>query len=374
MLDKGDWRSLEPAGESSLSNGCTGRADAEFAISMLGPKAAKLVPTATAMHFGQWLGWPDWLRDGTSLTGAGPLPPMVSLADDLIIIGNLIDNADSFALVERMLFSPRPVMGTTGVLALLHAPDLGMALQVLMRAMAAQNPFLIIRSDETAETAQISFQPPWPMGPLFRFAAIAGIALFYRAVESIEAGELAEMTLVTQLHDVPQARPLLARFQCRIEPGEGTEILRWPQRWTRSANPHHDPLLWSMAKTKMLELEHGSGDPETVTKLRSFIVQMLEQEQRVPRLKQAAVHLDMSSRSIVRLLTRHDMKFRTLVEDERKARALPMLADPSLTLAEAAHRLGFCNMSSFGRSVRQWFGDTPGNLRKSWSRRPAINL
>jgi AraC-like DNA-binding protein len=367
MFDQGVRGPFQPPAESAFGMDRTGREDAEFAIAMLGPKAAKLVPTATAMHFGQWLGWPDWLRDGTSLTGTGPLPPMVSLADDLILTGNLIDQADGFALVERMLFSPRPVMGTTGTLALLHAPDLGLALQVMVRAMAAQNPFLIIRIDDAGDAAQISFQPPWPMGPLFRFAAIAGIALFYRTVESIEAGDPAEMTLVTQLHDVPEAQPLLSRFRCRIELGKDAEILRWPRHWSAATNPHHDPLMWSMAQARMLEIEHGTGDPEIIQRLRAFIVDMLENEQRVPRLKQAAAHLGISSRSAVRLLARQDMKFRRLVEDERKKRALSVIADPSISLAEAAERLGFGDVSSFGRRVKQWFGDTPGNLRKSWS-------
>lgn len=338
---------------------------------MLGTKAAKLVPTATAMHFGQWLGWPDWLRDGTTLTCVGPLPPMVSLADDLIIIGNVIDRADGFALVERMLFSPRPVMGTTGVLALLHAPDLGMAVQVLVRGMAAQNPFLTIQSQETAQTAQISFEPPWPMGPLFRFAAISGIALFYRAVESIEAGDLALMTLATQLHDLPEAQSLLARLQCRIEPSKGSETLRWPRQWSLARNPYYDPLMWAMAQSKVLEIEHSAGDLDMTQQLRAFIIGMLEQQQRVPGIKQAAAHFGLSSRTIARLLAKDGTSFQTLVDDERKARAMLALADQTLTLGAVAQQLGFSDVSSFARSVRRWFGDTPGNLRKAWSSKHA---
>jgi AraC-like DNA-binding protein len=339
---------------------------------MLGPKASRLVPTATAMHFGHWLGWPEWLRDGTSLSGSGPLPPMMSLADDLMVIGNVIDHADAFALVERMLFSSRPIMGATGALTLLHAPDLNSAMQLLVRAMAAQNPFLIIRSQETADTTQIAFQPPWPMGPLFSFAAIAGIALFYRAIDSIETGDPAEMTLATQLHDAPEAQSLLAKFRCRIEPSSGDESLSWPRQWGAQANPHHDALMWTMAQSKVIEIERGVGDPEILKALRSFVIDMLENEQRVPRLTQTAVHLGMSSRSLVRLLTANGTRFHKLVEDERKAMALSVIGDMSITLAQAAQKLGFGDMSSFGRSVRLWFGDTPGNLRKSWSSRSAI--
>lgn len=350
----------------------SGRADAELAIAMLGPKARKLVPTATLLHFGQWLGWPDWLREGTSLDCQGPLPPMVSLADDLIMTGNIIDRADHLALVERMLTSPRPVMGTTGALSLLHAPDLGLALGSLVRAIAAQNPFLLVRLEGRDDIVEVTFIPPWPMGPLFRFSAIAGLALIYRAIESLHHNDLAAMTLETQLRDAPDAQRLIAGFRCGVAPAAEVERLRFPRRWLDTPNPHHDPMLWAVANNKLAALESESGEPEEVAMIRAFIVAMLLNEQRVPRLKQAAAALGMSTRTIVRLLARHDTSFHTLVEQERKARALLVIADQSISLAEAARSLGFSDMSSFGRSLRNWFGDTPGNLRKAWGSRAVV--
>ncbi|MBA4043014.1 MAG: hypothetical protein C0471_01115 [Erythrobacter sp.] len=99
------------------------------------------------------------------------------------------------------------------------------------------------------------------------------------------------------------------------------------------------------------------------TQIREFIVEQLDQMHRVPRLKQAAAHLGISTRTIVRSLARHDTSFHKLVEEERKARALALIADTSLSLADVAAALGFNDMSSFGRSFRNWFGDTPGNFR-----------
>ena len=339
---------------------------------MLGAKAHRQVPTATALHFGQWLGWPDWLRDGTSLTEQGPLPPTVSLADDLLIIGNIIDNADYLALVERMLTSPRPVMGTTGALSLMHAPDLGLALAALLRAIAAQNPFLLIALEERDDMVEIAFRPPWPMGPLFRFSASAGAALFYRAIESLHCNDLNQMVIETGLHDLPEAQHMLDGFQCRVAPSIGTERLRFPRAWLNTPNPHHDPMLWTVAQTKLAALVNETAEADEVAVVRAFIVHMLVCERRVPRLKQAAAHLNQSSRTIVRLLARHDTSFHALVEQERKARALLVIADQSISLAEAAQSLGFSDMSSFGRSFRNWFGDTPGNMRKAWAARAMV--
>ncbi len=337
-----------------------------MAITMLGSKAQVEVATATTLHFGQWLGWPDWLRDGTSLQGSGQLPRTLSLADDLIIIGNIIDNADIRALLDRMLTVPRPVMGTTGMLSLLHGPDLGAALRMIVRGMAAQNPHLMIRLEETPEHCAIALKPAWPMGPLFEFSVLTAFALLYRSLEALSFADPAEIALESSFYDKIGMNPLLHRFRCRIEQATEFERLRFPASWQSIANPDYDPLLWTVAQTKIAALEQFFGEPEDVARIRSTISEMLTQEQRVPRLKQISTTQRISSRTIVRQLARHGSSFHKLVEQERRARAVQLIADPAISLSATAQLLGFTDVSSFSRSFRQWFGDTPGNVRKAY--------
>jgi AraC-like DNA-binding protein len=374
MFDPSDRRLPQARADSANSLTRSGRIDADLAIRMLGAKANRQVPTATALHFGQWLGWPDWLRDGTSLTDPGPLPPTVSLADDLIIVGNIIDRSDSLALVKRMLTSPRPAMGTIGALTLMHAPDLGQALNLLVRAMTAQNPFIVVRLDECdrEDMVEVAFLPQWPMGPLFQFSAIVGLTLIYRAIESLHGNDLGAMTLETGLHGLPEVSGLLAEFGCRISPARKAECLRFPRNWLATANLHHDEMLWAVARTKIHALEDTIGEPAEVSAIRAFISEMVLEKRRVPRLKQAAAHLGVSTRTIIRSLARQETSFHKLVEEERKAGALALLADSSLRLTEVANALGFSDVSSFGRSVRKWFGESPGNLRKQSEGRDAL--
>ncbi|MDM7956075.1 helix-turn-helix transcriptional regulator [Blastomonas sp.] len=361
-----DRRQLNSTVRATAGTAASGREDAQIAISLLGTKAGLEIPTATTLHFGQWLGWPDWMRDGTSLEGSGPLPRTVTLADDLIIIGNIIDNADGYALAQRILAAPRPIMGTTGVLSLLHAPDLGSALRTIVRAIAAQNLFLTIELEETDSHITISMSPPWPMGPLFQFSSMTGLALIYRAIEALACSDAGEMVLETRLCELPEAQAVLAGFQCQIRPSDGAERLSFPAGWQATANPDYDPQLWAVAQTKTAALQTLMGEPDDVAKVRIAIADMLAREHRVPRLKQISLALDISSRTMVRLLARHGTSFHGLVEQERRAKALLLIADCSISLAETARLLGFTDMSSFGRSFRNWFGETPGNVRKSW--------
>ncbi|WP_143736988.1 helix-turn-helix domain-containing protein [Erythrobacter tepidarius] len=332
---------------------------------MMGTRAATRVPTATLLHIGQWLGWPEWLREGTSLAGtSGPLPAMISRADDVRIMGNIVENADIFAIVAAILTHPRPALSLAGELAVLHGPDLGSAIMLIARGLALRNLWICLEVREDEAQVEIAIRPALPMGDLFGAFAICALAKLQRSIAVYRGDALEGLRIATQLHDLPQAQGALATFGCPVVPARGAEVLRFPKAWTQQLNPHHDPLVWDVAKAKITRLANDAGGIADRDPLRDFIVDHLSRLHRVPRLKQAAVHLGISTRTIVRSLARQNTSYHKLVEEERKSRALALIADRALSLKEVAEELGFNDMSSFGRSFRQWFADTPGNMRR----------
>ena len=78
------------------------RDDAVLAVKALGTSADMRVKSGTWMHIGEWLDWPDWLCDGTSL-GCGPLPTHISAADDILIAANILEHADIADVLTRLL-------------------------------------------------------------------------------------------------------------------------------------------------------------------------------------------------------------------------------------------------------------------------------
>ena len=360
-----DKRSLQTSAGQTAVPARSAREDAQFVIAMMGARAVTRIPTATLQHLGEWLGWPDWLRAGTSLEGtSGPLPVMLSRADDILIMANIVENADIYALIEAMLTRPRPALSLAGELAVLHGPDLGSSIRMVARGLAARNLWVAVEARAHGEEFEIAVRPTWSMGVLFESFALCALTLLQRSVVAYRGERLSGMRIMTRRHDHPSAQAALAAFGCEIVPANEAEALRFPRAWLSESNPYFDPLVWDVACAKLAALENEVMATDASDPLRDFIVEQLEQMRRVPRLKQAAAHLGMSTRTIVRSLARHDTSFHKLVEEERKARALALLADTSLSLKDVADALGFSDMSSFGRSFRNWFGDTPGNLRK----------
>lgn len=57
-------------------------------------------------------------------------------------------------------------------------------------------------------------------------------------------------------------------------------------------------------------------------------------------------------------LAERELTFKTLVEETRLALAHRYLQDPSLSLTETAHLLGYSDLSAFSRAFRRWTGES----------------
>jgi AraC-like DNA-binding protein len=67
----------------------------------------------------------------------------------------------------------------------------------------------------------------------------------------------------------------------------------------------------------------------------------------------------MSERTLQRQLSEEGTDFSTLFEEARKARAVALLKDGSMSIADVAAALGYANPPAFTRAFRRWTGLTP---------------
>jgi AraC-like DNA-binding protein len=76
-----------------------------------------------------------------------------------------------------------------------------------------------------------------------------------------------------------------------------------------------------------------------------------------------AKRLRMSARTLQRHLADEDTSVRTLANEARRARALPLL-ESGHPIAEVAYVLGYAEPSAFHRAFRRWTGLTPDAYRR----------
>ncbi len=82
-----------------------------------------------------------------------------------------------------------------------------------------------------------------------------------------------------------------------------------------------------------------------------------------PETEGLAVSLCISASTLRRRLAEEGQTYQGLKDSVRKELAIVWLAEPQISFAEIAARLGFADTSSFYKAFRKWAGSNPGHYR-----------
>jgi len=82
-------------------------------------------------------------------------------------------------------------------------------------------------------------------------------------------------------------------------------------------------------------------------------------------MQAVAATLNMSERSLQRALENEGVSFRELTADVRRSAARRYLQETELPMKEISFLLGYSEVSTFSRAVRQWFGQSPRAVRQN---------
>ena len=82
-------------------------------------------------------------------------------------------------------------------------------------------------------------------------------------------------------------------------------------------------------------------------------------------LADVAKAMELSPRSLQRLLMEQGITFSQILERSKQQRAIQLLAQEDLYISEIAQMLGYSDSSNFGRAVRNWTGQSPKQWRES---------
>ncbi len=87
-------------------------------------------------------------------------------------------------------------------------------------------------------------------------------------------------------------------------------------------------------------------------------------DERPRSLDEVARRLYLSPRTLKRRLAEHGTSFSALVDELRHQRALVLLENRALSIADVADRLGYTEVANFTRAFRRWTGGTPAKFRR----------
>jgi AraC-like DNA-binding protein len=341
-------------------------AEAELAaaVGRLGPVAERLGTRAPVAQYEADLGIPERTRHGTALAGSsGPLPRFLPVRDVLRISFNIHELTPAEAVPTRHARSPRTPTDDNLTFTLPYAPSLRDALDLVARYGDAVLPWYRRWITVSGDTLRITYNPAVPIGRIEPLATEVALATIHRIVETFVGPRIGEARVNFARASVSTAATLAERFSCPISYGGTDSYMDLPLAWAGLPSPYHDPAQWLEGLARCEADVRMLQDPPLPARVRAQIGAALDAAT-VVTLADTARALGLSSRSLVRALTEAGITHHQLVEAERRVRAEQLLAQPGLPLADVADRLGFTDLSSFGRKCRAWFGLSPLRVRR----------
>ena len=249
---------------------------------------------------------------------------------------------------------------------LLNAPTVGAAIAHLRRYFAIQQTagvFALEVEDTTAHLRYALRQPPHDPA---RQHALAILAMLVRLVREGARDAAWAPTEVTLPHAPPtQPADALAFFGAPIRYHAEVASLVFPAEVLRRAMPTADaglfPILVRHADECLAKLP-APGD-DTLGEVRRLVASMLGNT--TITIEDVAARMTTSVRTVQRQLQEHGHSFKHLVDDVRATMAQRHVADPQVSMTEAAFLLGYSDLSSFSRAFRRWTGQSAQEYRRA---------
>ncbi len=133
-----------------------------------------------------------------------------------------------------------------------------------------------------------------------------------------------------------------------------------------TADPAAMELARAQCDRELAALKEAGG---FVGRVRSRVARGGAEARGMRDLDEVARALSVSGRTLKRRLSEQGTSFSAVLEEVRRQRALLLLSDRRVALADVAERLGYSDSANFTRAFRRWTGQTPASYRARASTR-----
>ncbi|MGD9810239.1 MAG: AraC family transcriptional regulator ligand-binding domain-containing protein, partial [Sphingobium sp.] len=235
------------------------RDNALAAIGELGSNRKFVVPLGILGPFSQWLGWPDWLRKGTSLTGCGMLPQRISIADYIKVIANVLERGHGPELIKKTLRTNRFIAGPASSVIITNAPTLGQGLIHLTSLIGATNMKLSLQFVSSGRWTEVNVVQKLPLGAILDFVATIRLILVMRSIEWFLLNDLRPAVLNLTLPHDQSIEHLFRERGVDVEMGATSNRLSFPSDWLKRPNSDYDASFWRLALQHLRKAEEDKG-------------------------------------------------------------------------------------------------------------------
>ena len=330
----------------------------------LGPVARMRMHAAAHIEFSEMEGNPAWYRAGTAFAGLpGQIPPIITVADDLRMLVNITENMEFSRFIERILDARIRLLGRSGLLAIYHAPTLEEGLDAIVKRMNLTHPYLYFEKVSDPQFITYKLRPLVSVGNAWPVLSTVSALMLQQCVSVAAHDRVGSLRVAVPAPAAAAIDRYQEWFHCDVGLG-GPELgVAIPLELAKQRNNLAEEPLWAIACQRLDVMAQELDASRERTRVRAFVRENLLARAHVPTLKEAALHLHHSERTLIRRLAGVGTSYRELVDEERRARAQWLIMNRSLSIPTVADMLGFPDRSIFGRKFRSWTGQTPAAYR-----------
>jgi AraC-like DNA-binding protein len=335
-----------------------------------GPPESVPRPSISAAHalqlaevVARWGITPEELLQGSGLDVAAMSDPRMRVP--LPVLGGIVARAKQltgepglgFHLGLQMRISSHGYLG----FAAMSSPTLRGALDVAVRFLPTRTDALAMRIVEGDGEVSIVLDELECLGDAADVLILSLVIGLNRIAEGLTGQRILDRA------DIAFAEPAyVERFQHlvkgRIRFGQPVHRLVLPAATLDLPLVQADASALRLAREQCeRELTELGDDGQIVRRLRALLV---KPDGGFRTLSEVAAILHLSSRTLKRRLARDGTDFSTLLDEQRRDRAIVLLRSTDLSMAAVAAGAGYSDVANFTRAFRRWTGATPAAHRR----------
>ena len=151
-------------------------------------------------------------------------------------------------------------------------------------------------------------------------------------------------------------------FQCDIRFRQESNLILFRESCLNQPMPDANAMLNNVTRGSILELAGVvQQNLSTVQRTKSEIIELLPSGE--VSLDRVASRLNLSSRTLQRLLSAEQQSFKGVIDEVREELAICYLGYERLSISEVAYRLGYSEVSAFTRAFIRWKNMSPSDWR-----------
>lgn len=252
----------------------------------------------------------------------------------------------------------------------LSCPDLGMALQLLVKyhRLTSRVSSVAISIDDERTIVRQRVKPDYaPLQLEIDEDHVTGILLVVRTL--LGADQISDAIHVEFSHKRPSYIGGFSDYLgCQPEFGRPETRVSLPTAWLERPVQTADDTVEEVCSLQCDALVQQLGPAnELVDGVRRLILAV--PPSRSPKLEEVAASLLMSTRTLERRLQAAGTSFRQIENNVRMQLADEYLGAGYLSIKEIAYLLGYSQPGTFYRAFKNWYGVTPGEFQRSLPQR-----